>query len=411
MSTSQRKKMSILMINMFIAIASFGIVVPILPAYLVSIGQGGTAAGLMIAIFAGAQLLFSPLGGNWADKYGPRKVIILGLALLTISMLMFYSTDSIWVIYASRVVGGIGDAFLIPGVFTYVAGITTAAQRAKGTGLVTASMSLGLVIGPGFGGFLADISLKLPFLIAAGVTFSAMIFSLIMLKEIAPNAESKKQAEEFSKDESMLEQIGRSTRMPYFIPLLIIFIMSFGLVAYESVIGMYLTTQYGSTSADIAMMITATGIVSVTVQFFIVDRLVRRFGEVKTMIAFLGLATVGFLISLTAGSYGAFFGVSLVIFLAMAILRPVLNILVSKMAAGEIGFAMGMATAYMSLGNVLGPISAGMLYDININYPFILGLGLLVVTLSIAMAWRKTNNAKSVVIDSANETPEAEPLT
>ena len=52
-----------------------------------------------------------------------------------------------------------------------------------------------------------------------------------------------------------------------------------------------------------------------------------------------------------------------------------------------------------------------MLYDININYPFILGLGLLVVTLSIAMAWRKTNNAKSVVVDSANETPEAEPLT
>ncbi|WP_033543376.1 MFS transporter [Planococcus sp. CAU13] len=411
MSTTQRKKMSILMFNMFIAIASFGIVVPILPAYLLSIGQGGTAAGLMIAIFAGAQLLFSPLGGSWADKYGPRKVIILGLALLTISMLMFYSTDSIWVIYASRIVGGIGDAFLIPGVFTYVAGITTAAQRAKGTALVTASMSLGLVIGPGFGGFLADISLKLPFLIAAMVTFSAMIFSLIMLKEIEPTAESKKQAEEFSKDESMLEQIGRSTRMPYFIPLVIIFIMSFGLVAYESVIGMYLTTQYGSTSADIAMMITATGIVSVTVQFFVVDRLVRRFGEVKTLIAFLGLATTGFLISLAAGSYGAFFGVSLVIFLAMAILRPVLNILVSKMAVGEIGFAMGMATAYMSLGNVLGPISAGLLFDININYPFILGLGLLVVTLSIAMAWRKTNNAKSVAHVTSIETPEAEPLT
>lgn len=411
MSKNQRKKMSILMINMFIAIASFGIVVPILPAYLVSIGQGGTAAGLLIAIFAGAQLLFSPLGGSWADKYGPRKVIILGLALLTISMLMFYSTDSIWVIYASRVVGGIGDAFLIPGVFTYVAGITTAAQRAKGTGLVTASMSLGLVIGPGFGGFLADISLKLPFLIAAGVTFSAMVFSLIMLKEIGSTAESQKQAAEFSKDESMLEQIGRSTRMPYFIPLLIIFIMSFGLVAYESVIGLYLTTQYGSTSSDIAMMITATGIVSVTVQFFVVDRLVRRFGEVKTMIAFLGLATGGFLLSLAAGSYGAFFGVSLVIFLAMAILRPVLNILVSKMAAGEIGFAMGMATAYMSLGNVLGPISAGMLFDVNINYPFILGLGLLVVTLSIAMAWRKTNNAKSMAPSSAVENPETEPLT
>ena len=46
MSKDQRKKMLILMINMFIAVGSFGIIIPILPAYLLSIGQGGTAAGL-----------------------------------------------------------------------------------------------------------------------------------------------------------------------------------------------------------------------------------------------------------------------------------------------------------------------------------------------------------------------------
>ena len=409
MSSQQRKKITILMVNMFIAIASFGIIVPILPAYLVSINQGGTAAGLMIAIFAGAQLLFSPLGGKWADIYGPRKVIIIGLSLLTVSMLMFYATDSIWILYASRIVGGIGDAFLVPGIFTYVAGITTAAQRAKGTGLVTASMSLGLVIGPGIGGFLADFDLKLPFLVSAIVTFTAVVFSLAMLKEIAPTADSTKQAEEFAKDESMLEQIGRSVKMPYFIPLIITFVMSFGLVAYESVIGMYLTTEYGSTSKDIAMMITATGLVSVIVQVFVVDRLVRRFGEVPVLIAFLGLATVGFLLSLVAGSYAAFFGVSLVIFLAMAILRPVLNILISKMAEGEVGFAMGMNTSYMSLGNVLGPLSAGLLFDFNINYPFILGLGLLIVTLSIAVAWRSSRAAKALALMRIEES-EAESL-
>lgn len=409
MSPEQRKKITILMVNMFIAIASFGIIVPILPAYLVSINQGGTAAGLMIAIFAGAQLLFSPLGGKWADVHGPRKVIILGLSLLTISMLMFYATDSLWILYASRIIGGIGDAFLVPGIFTYVAGITTAAQRAKGTGLVTASMSLGLVIGPGIGGFLADFDLKLPFLVSAIVTLTAVLFSLAMLKEIAPTADSTKQAEEFAKDESMLEQIGRSVKMPYFIPLIITFVMSFGLVAYESVIGLYLTTEFGSTSKDIAMMITATGVVSVIVQMFIVDRLVRRFGEVPVLIAFLGLATVGFLLSLAAGSYTAFFGVSLVIFLAMAILRPVLNILISKMAQGEVGFAMGMNTSYMSLGNVLGPLSAGLLFDFNINYPFILGLGLLIVTLSIAVAWRSSRAAKALALMHREEL-EAESL-
>lgn len=410
MSTGQRKKITILMVNMFIAIASFGIIVPILPAYLVSINQGGTAAGLMIAIFAGAQLLFSPLGGKWADVYGPRKVIMLGLSLLTISMLMFYATDSIWILYASRIVGGIGDAFLVPGIFTYVAGITTSAQRAKATGLVTASMSLGLVIGPGIGGFLADFDLKLPFLVSAIVTFTAVLFSFLLLKEIEPAEEISKQAEEFIKAETMFQQIGRSVKMPYFIPLIITFVMSFGLVAYESVIGMYLTSQFDSTSKDIAMMITATGLVSVIVQVFVVDRLIRRFGEVAVLITFLGVATVGFLLSLMAESYAAFFGVSLVIFLAMAILRPVLNILISKMAQGEVGFAMGMNTAYMSLGNVLGPLSAGLLFDFNINYPFILGLGLLVVTLSIAVAWRSSRAAKTLALLTANDASEAESL-
>lgn len=52
------------MLNMFIAVGSFGIIIPIIPAYLKEIGQGGTAAGLIIAIFAFAQFLVSPIGGN-----------------------------------------------------------------------------------------------------------------------------------------------------------------------------------------------------------------------------------------------------------------------------------------------------------------------------------------------------------
>ncbi len=112
MSAEQRKKIIILMINMFIAIGSFGIIIPILPAYLASINQGGTAAGLMIAIFAGAQLIFSPIAGKWTDQFGRRKMIIYGLVGLTLSMFIFYAVNSIWLLYASRIIGGIGAACL-----------------------------------------------------------------------------------------------------------------------------------------------------------------------------------------------------------------------------------------------------------------------------------------------------------
>jgi len=395
MAPEQRKKIVILMINMFIAIASFGIIIPILPSYLASINQGGMAAGLMIAIFAAAQFLFSPVAGKWADQYGRRKMIIYGLVGLTASMFVFYASDSIWVLYFSRVIGGIGAAMLVPAIFAYIADITTHDQRAKGNSLVSAAMSLGIVVGPGIGGFLADYDLKLPFLVSALVSLVAVLFSVALLKENDAPASEQTEAMLLAEQESMFRKIGRSVNMPYFIPLVITLVMSFGLLAYESVVGLYLDNQFQSTAKDIAFMITATGVVSVIVQLFVVDRIVRRFGETAILITFLIVAAAGFLLSLISGNYAMFFAVSLIIFMASSILRPVLNTMISKMAEGEVGFAMGMNNAYMSIGNVLGPLLAGMLYDINIVYPFILGLILLMLTTAITVIWQRSRSAKA----------------
>ncbi len=386
-----------LMINMFIAIGSFGIIIPILPAYLESINQGGTAAGLFIAIFAGAQFVFSPIAGKWTDQYGRRKMIIYGLAGLTLSMFIFYASNSIWVLYASRAVGGIGCAMLVPAIFAYIADITTIEQRAKGNSLVSAAMSLGIVVGPGIGGFLAEFGLKFPILISAFVSLVSVMFSILLLKESKPAAQFGV-ATEILPDESMAQKIARSVNMPYFIPLIITLVMSFGLIAYESVIGLYLDNQFQSTAKDIAIMVTATGVVSVIVQLFVVDKIVNRFGEKSVLNVFIAVAAIGFLFSLFASSYALFFVISLFIFLSTSILRPVLNTLISKLAGNEQGFAMGMNNAYMSIGNVIGPTLAGLLYDIKITYPFVLGFALLIVTLFITFTWQKRSlKAKAVL--------------
>ena len=92
-----------------------------------------------------------------------------------------------------------------------------------------------------------------------------------------------------------------------------------------------------------------------------------------------------------------FFVVSLIIFMATSILRPVLNTLISKMAEGEVGFAMGMNNAYMSIGNIIGPLVAGALYDINILSPFVLGFVMLLVTMVIAINWHRRRSTKKTV--------------
>lgn len=390
MMQDQRKKIIVLMINMFIAIGSFGIIIPILPAYLMSIGEGGMAAGLMIAIFAGAQFVMSPIAGKWADQVGRRKMIIAGLSGLTLSMFVFYFSDSIWVLYTSRVIGGIGAALLIPAIFAYVADITTMDQRAKGNSYISAAMSLGIVIGPGIGGFLADYDLKLPLLVSALVSLLSVIFSIIVLKESRETGDVLGAV----KQESMVKKLAQSVQKPYFIPLIITLVMSFGLMAYESVLGLFVDNQFGATPKQIAVMVTSTGIVSVVMQLLVVDRLVRRYGEGIILNFFIALTALCFFLSLFASTYVLFFMITLVVFLATSILRPVLNTLISKLAGNEQGFAMGMNNAYMSIGNVVGPLLAGVLYDVNIIYPFLLGFVVLGITILVSVVWQR--NQKSI---------------
>ncbi|WP_396128314.1 MFS transporter [Exiguobacterium mexicanum] len=388
MTTKQKKQLAILMLNMFIAVAGFGIIIPIIPDYLKMIGEGGTAAGLMISVFAGAQLLMSPIAGKWADVYGRRLMIILGLIGFTVSMGVFYLSDNLTVLLISRAIGGVGAALLIPAIFAYVADITTLKQRAKGNSYISAAMSLGIVIGPGIGGFFAEFGLKAPLLLSAIVSFVAVISSIILLKE--PEREPYVQTNE---SESLPRQLVSSTRKPYFFVLVINLVMAFGLMAYESVLGLFVSETFSATPQQIAVMITGTGIVSVIVQLFAVDRLVSLFGEIKVVLIFIMLAALGFLFSLFAGSYAIFFAVTLIIFLSTSILRPVLNTLVSKMADKEQGFAMGMNNAYMSIGNIVGPTLAGIAFDIDMRYPFVMGLILLLVTFAGTLNWSKRNTA------------------
>ena len=67
---------------------------------------------------------------------------------------------------------------------------------------------------------------------------------------------------------------------------------------------------------------------------------------------------------------------------ATTLLRPAVNTLISKLAGKEQGFAAGMMNAYMSLGNMVGPALAGIIFDINIIYPYILGM---LILLSVSL--------------------------
>ncbi|PLR76885.1 MFS transporter [Bacillus sp. V3-13] len=383
-----RTPLALLMINMFIAMVGIGLIIPVLPMFLDEFGVGGQAMGYLVAVFALTQFLFSPLAGEMSDKYGRRLPIIVGLAAFTISQLIFAVGTEIWMLFVSRLLGGVGAAFMVPPMMAYVADITTERERGKGMGLLGACMSLGFVIGPGIGGFLAEIGIRVPFYTATVIAGIATVLSLFFLPETLPIEEQQKARSAVREKESMLKQLRKSFKAPYFMLLILIFTMTFGLANFEAIFGLYVDDKFGFTPKDISIIITIGALIGVIIQSVFVDIMLTRFGERNVMYWTFLISAVSMLLLLFAGSFWSILAVTLIFFTATSLVRPALNTLLSKMAGNEQGFVAGMNNMYMSIGNMLGPALAGILFDVNIDYPYVAGAIILLMSFFMLLSWK-----------------------
>ncbi|RXZ80553.1 MFS transporter [Paenibacillaceae bacterium] len=379
----------ILMINMFIAMLGIGIIIPILPQFLEGFGQGGKAGGYLIAAFGLTQFLLSPLAGDWSDKYGRKIMIIAGLAAFTASQLLFAVADQLWLLYLSRLLGGAGAAAMIPSMMAYVADITTEDERGKGMGLLGAAMSLGFVIGPGIGGFLADFGLRAPFFVSAAVAGVSMLASIALLPETLSLENRLAAKSRAGKRESIIGQMMKSFKAPYFILLLLIFSLTFGLSHFEAIFGFYVTDKYSFTEKDIAILITVGALIGAVVQAVLIQRLITRFGERKLINYTFLLSAITLIMLLFFGGFWAVLLLTSLFFTFTSVMRPAINTLLSKMAGNEQGFVAGMNNVYMSLGNIVGPALAGVLYEVEYNLPYSFGAAILIISLGISIAWNR----------------------
>lgn len=81
-SKSQKIALALVLSNIFITFVGIGLVIPVLPSLMNELSISGTVVGNMVAAFALAQLIASPITGKWTDKYGRKIMIIVGLFYL-----------------------------------------------------------------------------------------------------------------------------------------------------------------------------------------------------------------------------------------------------------------------------------------------------------------------------------------
>ncbi|HXF94818.1 MAG TPA: MFS transporter [Gemmatimonadales bacterium] len=391
------KRIAVLMAVCFVDMMGLMLVAPLMPFYALRLGSPDWMVGPLIASFAVAQLVSSPVWGRFSDHYGRRPALLVGLIASAVAYLVFGFADSLWLLFVSRIIQGLGGG--TTGVAqAYVADTMAPAERAKALGWLSAATSAGVIIGPFVGSAAAAAGTAAPGIVAAALILVNVGFAWKWLPESrAPRARAPTPGERHTvpAGRSVRQALRDIVRHPGDPVHRVIWIYVVGMLALNVVIGvlaLYLKDAFGVTERTIGFFYPVFGIVGVLMRVWLVGWVNQRFGEVRTMqlgavLLATGLALMPLpaLIMPMSGALPLFVVFLVLVPVGTALLFPASTSLVSQRAQHhEVGLVMGAQQTFRGIMSIVGPVGGTLTYELGHGLPFFLAAGVVGVAAVLA---------------------------
>ena len=388
------KRLSVLMAVCFVDMLGLMLVAPIMPFYALRLHAPEWLVGPLIASFAVAQLISSPIWGKFSDRYGRRPAMLVGLGASAFAYLIFGFANSLWLLFASRIVQGLGGG--TTGVAqAYVADTMAPAERAKALGWLSAATNAGVVIGPFIGSAATTFGAAMPGVVGAVLVLINVIFAWKWLPEsrslaghtMTPSGRHVPPGPVRSVKQALYEIVTHPQRPVH----RVIWIYVVGMLALNIVIGvlaLYLKDTFAVTEKTIGFFFPIFGAAGVLMRVFIVGWANARFGEVRTMQFGTILLGLGLLLmplpALFLPAMGALplFVVALVLVpVGTALLFPASTSLVSQRTdKHELGLVMGAQQTFRGITAIVGPVGATLTFDaLGHGVPFLMAAAIVMV--------------------------------
>jgi MFS transporter, DHA1 family, tetracycline resistance protein len=354
------RKLLLLLVTVFINIAGFSLILPLLPFY----GQAFGAGPLQIALLFSAYSLGNVFGelywGRLSDKIGRKPVMAVAIGCAALTYVAFAYAPSLPIAVLIRIVGGFFSGTL--GVAQgFIADITPPRDRAKNIGYFGAAFNLGFATGPVIGGLLAIPGVGLAgfhpsILAAAALAGGAAVWTFFALPAMKPAL--IRPLPRFGQALALVTGNGLLTRL--------FTIAFFGIAAFasmEAVFGLWTEYRFGWSSHEVGLAFLAIGGAGMLVQVFAIGPLVARFGEARVILAGLVLLAASMLLQPVLRLPAASVALMGVLMMGHSLAFPNAGALVSKATPPDMqGSVMGLLMASNALSRIVMPPIFGLIY-------------------------------------------------
>jgi MFS transporter, DHA1 family, tetracycline resistance protein len=354
----QKHAVTFVLVTIFIDSIGFGLIMPVLPRLLMSVGNYDLAETIQLGAWMGlamsvASFFAAPIMGNLSDAWGRRPVLLVALLGLALDYALLAFANSIPLIFLGRVLSGIfGGSF--GAAQASLADITPPEQRARTFGLVSAAFGVGFTVGPALGGLLSDFGPRAPFIAAGVLAGLNFLYGLTLF----PDTLKPENRRPFTLARANPLGAWRTMRATpgMFKAWLVLLAWQIASLVYPLTWSFWGIAQLGWSDRMIGLSMAGVGIVIALSQTFFTGPMVNRFGERDA--ASIGLigATTGFLgYAFAQTTWQAF---ALLAFIAVqSLVQPSLMAILSRRATAETqGEVQGISGMAMGIGSITAPM-------------------------------------------------------
>ncbi|GLX67187.1 MFS transporter [Paenibacillus glycanilyticus] len=137
--------------------------------------------GLVITIYVLGGVLIRPFSGQWVDRFGKRKMAIIGMVIFLIACLSYFGTKGIILFLIVRFIHGMSYAVASTAMSTVAATIVPTSRQGEGMGYYTMFMSIAMVVGPALGLFLwQDKNINVLLLAICVIAAASLVFAALL---------------------------------------------------------------------------------------------------------------------------------------------------------------------------------------------------------------------------------------
>ena len=387
LSTAQRRAIAAIVMVNFVTVSGFGLMFPVYADFGNQIGATATELAWAIAAFSTGQLIAAPITGRLSDHYGRRPVLLVSLLLGSLAYWVNSLVNTPDMLIATRFASGLASGgFAV--AFAVAADISNRENRARVMGIVGAGFSAGIILGPALGGLFGTMAgdgsaFATVCRLSAFMNLLAAAATLLMLPETRRVITSSKAVQRADRRELLANPA-------FYVPVLVGFGAMTCVAMMEGTFVVYAERVLSLSSLQIGMTFAIMGTCSVLVQATLAGRLARRYGEYRMLLAAMVVQVTGLLLLGSFDGYPIVVAGTVAISVGYALLTPAVSALASFAADDDTqGMAQGVVQGASSLGRVLGPASAGPIYDgFGPTAPFLAGGVQLTLVLILASLWR-----------------------